>query len=128
MTNAELIQQIPVWSHDVLAWIGFGTLAGLCAKAIMPGRDPGGAIATMAMGLGGLIIGQGAITYFWTGTRLTAMSPLGLAVATAGAFLILAFYRMLSGYWFVEDEDGATRPRVPRHRRRTRRYEPVSYD
>lgn len=28
------------WANDVLVWIGFGTLVGLLAKTIMPGRDP----------------------------------------------------------------------------------------
>jgi len=35
------------------AWVGFGTIVGLMAKAIMPGRDPGGAVATLSMGVGG---------------------------------------------------------------------------
>ena len=34
------------WANDLLVWVGFCTLVGLMAKAIMPGRDPGGAVAT----------------------------------------------------------------------------------
>ena len=45
------------WANDILIWIGFGTLVGLMAKAIMPGRDPGGAVATLMMGVGGAVIG-----------------------------------------------------------------------
>jgi uncharacterized membrane protein YeaQ/YmgE (transglycosylase-associated protein family) len=99
-------------SNDLLVWIGFGTLVGLLAKAIMPGRDPGGALATLAMGIGGTVIGCGCVSYF-CGYRLTPISILGLAAATAGAFVLLAFYRLLSGYFFVE---GGTAPR--RHLRR----------
>ena len=44
------------WAHLGLEWIGFGTLVGLLAKAIMPGRDPGGAIVTLLMGIGGAVI------------------------------------------------------------------------
>jgi uncharacterized membrane protein YeaQ/YmgE (transglycosylase-associated protein family) len=40
-------------AHEVLMWVGFGTLVGLAAKAIMPGRDPGGALGTMLMGIVG---------------------------------------------------------------------------
>ena len=35
----------------ILIWIGFGTFVGLGAKALMPGRDPGGSVATLLMGI-----------------------------------------------------------------------------
>ncbi len=46
-------------AHEVLMWVGFGTLVGLAAKAIMPGRDPGGALGTMLMGIVGSVLGCG---------------------------------------------------------------------
>lgn len=97
----ELVQQ---WANDILVWIGFGTVVGLLAKAIMPGRDPGGAIATLFMGIGGTVIGCGVVSFFYDGVRVTPISPLGLAVATGGAFIILAFYKLLAGYFFVEGD------------------------
>jgi len=43
-----------------------------------------------------------------------ALSPLGFAAATAGAFIILAFYKILAGYWLVEGENPVrTRIRTP---------------
>jgi len=98
------------WANEVLVWIGFGTLSGLLAKAIMPGRDPGGALTTLAMGIGGVVIGCGTLSYFYTGQHVTPISPMGLVVSTAGALIILFFYRLLGGYWFVEGD-------VPIHRR-----------
>ena len=121
MDHLELSQYAQQWANDVLVWIGFGTVVGLLAKAIMPGRDPGGAVATLAMGVGGTVIGCGTLSYFWEGQRVTPISPVGLAVATAGAFLILVFYRILGGYWFVEG-DGGLYHRPHRRRRRSRRY------
>ena len=122
--NAESIEQIQHLANDVLVWIGFGTLVGLLAKAIMPGRDPGGAVATLAMGIGGTVIGCATLSYFWAGYRVTPISPMGLAVATAGAFVLLFFYKLLGSYWFVEGEIGrghrARRPYVTR--RRSTRY------
>src|SRR5258708_13315044 len=50
--------------NDILVWIGFGTVIGLLAKGIMPGRDPGGAIATVLMGIGGTVMGCGVLRYF----------------------------------------------------------------
>ena len=102
--NADVLQTIQQLMNDILVWIGFGTVVGLLAKAIMPGRDPGGTIATMAMGVGGTIIGCGTLSFLVEGQRVTPISPMGFAVATGGAFIILAFYRLLAGYWFVEGE------------------------
>ena len=89
-------------ANDVLVWVGFGTLVGLLAKAIMPGRDPGGAMATLLMGIGGTVIGCGVVSFLTDGKRITPISPIGFLVATGGAFIILFFYKMLSGYFFSE--------------------------
>lgn len=105
------------WANDVLVWIGFGTIVGLLAKAIMPGKDPGGAVATLAMGIGGTVIGCGILSFFMDGQRVSPISPTGFAVGTGGAFLILFFYKLLGGYWFKEDEG----PLVRKPHRRTAR-------
>lgn len=122
MDGAEITLQLQQWANDILVWIGFGTLVGLLAKAIMPGRDPGGAVATLLMGIGGTVIGCGTLSFFYEGERITPISLIGLAVATGGAFTILFFYRILSGYWFVEG-DQAPRRRPKRSRRRLHRPE-----
>jgi len=119
MDNAQLAQQLQQWANDILVWVGFGTIVGLMAKAIMPGRDPGGAVATLLMGIGGTIIGCGTLSFFYEGQRITPISLVGMAVATAGAFILLLFYRILGGYWFVEGE--APSPRRARVRRPSRR-------
>jgi uncharacterized membrane protein YeaQ/YmgE (transglycosylase-associated protein family) len=124
----EVVQQVNVASeslqlqqlaNDILVWIGFGTVVGLLAKAIMPGRDPGGAIATLAMGIGGSMIGCGLVSYFWAGYRITPISWQGTLVGVAGAFLLLFFYRLLGGYLFVEGEHVSRvhRTRSPARRR-----------
>ncbi|MCC6491937.1 MAG: GlsB/YeaQ/YmgE family stress response membrane protein [Pirellulales bacterium] len=88
--------------NDVLVWIGFGTVIGLLAKAIMPGRDPGGAIATVLMGIGGTILGCGTMSYFYEGERVVPVSPLGMVVGVMGTLIILFFYKLLGGYYFIE--------------------------
>lgn len=110
MEGFELPQIISDWVHYVLAWVGFGTLVGLLARAIMPGRDPGGPVANLLMGIGGTIVGSGLLTFFWDGQRITPISPPGFIVGTAGAFILLFFYRLLAGRIFREDGQG--RPRV----------------
>jgi uncharacterized membrane protein YeaQ/YmgE (transglycosylase-associated protein family) len=111
-------------ANNVLVWIGFGMLAGLVAKAIMPGRDPGGPIVTLLMGCGGSIVGSGTLMYFWEGQRVPAISPLGFAVATGGAFILLFFYRLLSGRIIREEGEGygnVNRVGQPYYRRRRTR-------
>ena len=124
MDNALFNERVQQWANDILVWIGFGTLVGLLAKAIMPGRDPGGAVATLAMGIGGTVIGCGTLSYFYEGQRVTPISPLGLLVATGGAFIILVFYRLLGGYFFVEGDVPIRRRRrlLPRSRSRSVHY------
>ena len=100
-----------------LTWIGFGTVTGLAAKAVMPGRDPGGSIATLLMGIVGTLIGCAILKYFYPGEAIQPISVKGFFVGTAGAFVILTFYKVLGGYWFVEGEQMSIR-----HRRRRRRY------
>ena len=102
--DAQFATTVQQWANMFLVWVGFGTIVGLMAKAIMPGRDPGGAVATLAMGSGGTIIGCSALMYFTGGERVSPISPLGFVVATAGAFTLLFFYRLLGGRFFAEGD------------------------
>ncbi len=130
MEDVQLPELAARLANDVLVWIGFGTLVGLLAKAIMPGRDPGGAVATLLMGIGGSVIGCGILMYFWEGQRVTPISPMGFLVATGGAFLLLFFYRLLAGRFFIEGEDFRSRRAGLRRRRiaRRRAADVVYYD
>jgi uncharacterized membrane protein YeaQ/YmgE (transglycosylase-associated protein family) len=87
-------------ANEVLIWVGFGTITGLTAKAIMPGKDPGGAVATLLTGITGTIIGCGTLAFFYPDLHVTPVSIAGFACATAGAFLLLLFYRILGGSLF----------------------------
>ena len=127
MFDYQLPEAVRSLANDILVWIGFGTVVGMMSKAIMPGRDPGGAMATLAMGIGGTFIGCATLSYFWKGQRVTPISLEGLVVATGGAFILLFFYRLLGGHFFVEGDQVT---RAHRRRRRApgrRRYDAV-YD
>lgn len=108
MADPNLVQILDNAAHELLMWVGFGTLVGLSAKAIMPGRDPGGAIGTVLMGIAGSLIGCGVLLLFDTGFRITPISPVGFAAGTGGAFLLLVFFRVLSNSYIVEPVDGTT--------------------
>ena len=120
MNNDQIALMVQQWTNDVLVWVGFGTIVGLLAKAIMPGKDPGGTVATLVMGIGGTVIGCGMWSFFYTGSHVTPISPMGFTVGTAGAFVILFFYKMLGGYFFEEGE--TNRHRHAHRRTRVNRY------
>ena len=102
MSEAEVVEIIRNSLNELLRWVGFGTLAGLAAKAIMPGRDPGGAVGTMLMGIGGSVIGCGTVLFFWRDAQIDPISGKGFIAATLGAFTLLFFYRLLAGSFFAE--------------------------
>jgi uncharacterized membrane protein YeaQ/YmgE (transglycosylase-associated protein family) len=129
MGDAQFLETVQHAANNVFIWIGFGLVAGLLAKAIMPGRDPGGPIATLCMGCGGSVIGSGLLMYFGAG-RVSPISVLGFLVATGGAFVLLFFYRLLAGRFIREDGEGyGPQPglRAP-HYRRSRGRRSTYYD
>jgi uncharacterized membrane protein YeaQ/YmgE (transglycosylase-associated protein family) len=115
----ELSDLLAQWANDVLLWVGFGTVVGLIAKAVMPGRDPGGAVATLLTGIAGTVIGSGTLMLVTNGRRVTPISPLGFVVAVAGALVLLFFYRLLAGR--ILREGGYDFPRWYRRYRGRRR-------
>lgn len=120
MSEAEVIEIIRNSLNELLRWVGFGTLTGLAAKAIMPGRDPGGAVGTMLMGIGGSVIGCGTVLFFWRDAQIDPISGKGFVAATLGAFTLLFFYRLLAGSFFAEGNEYDDRL-AHRSRRRSRR-------
>lgn len=106
MPDASLMQAMEQAAHDLLIWVGFGTLVGLAAKAVMPGKDPGGAIGTLLMGIGGCMIGCGVLVLIDSRYRVTPISPGGFLAGTGGAFLLLLFYRILANSYVIEAQDG----------------------
>jgi uncharacterized membrane protein YeaQ/YmgE (transglycosylase-associated protein family) len=76
----------------ILAWILFGLVVGIIAKLLMPGRDPGGFIITILLGIAGALLG-GFLgqSMGWYGEGESA----GWIVSILGAILLLALYRML---------------------------------
>lgn len=76
----------------VIGWIFFGLIVGAVAKLVMPGRDPGGWIVTMLLGIAGALLG-GFIgrALGWYGANDGA----GFLMSLVGAVVLLALYRML---------------------------------
>ena len=81
----------------IISWIVFGLIAGVVAKLLMPGRDPGGCIITMLLGVAGAFVG-GFLYRLLTDQEVFFQFDLGsLVVAILGAIVILAIYRFVVG-------------------------------
>lgn len=78
----------------ILGWILFGLVVGALAKLVMPGRDPGGIIITMLLGIAGAVLG-GFVgrSLGWYGEGEAA----GFLMSFVGAVVLLALYRMFIG-------------------------------
>ena len=78
----------------ILGWIVFGLIVGAIAKLLMPGRDPGGIIITMVLGIVGALLGGfigRALGLYGDG------EPAGFIMAVLGAIAVLLIYRMSIG-------------------------------
>jgi uncharacterized membrane protein YeaQ/YmgE (transglycosylase-associated protein family) len=77
-----------------LGWIIVGAVAGILGKFIMPGKDPGGFIVTILLGIAGALLagflGQ-AVGFYGPGEGA------GWIAATVGAIVLLAIYRVVKG-------------------------------
>lgn len=78
---------------SIIGWIVFGLIVGIVGKLLMPGKDPGGFLATIAIGIIGALFG-GVIG------RLLGMyqqdDPVGFVMAVIGAILFLWLYRVIT--------------------------------
>jgi uncharacterized membrane protein YeaQ/YmgE (transglycosylase-associated protein family) len=78
----------------ILGWIVFGLIVGALAKLVMPGRDPGGIIVTMLLGIAGAVLGGfvgRALGLYGEGEAA------GFIMSFIGAVVLLAIYRMMVG-------------------------------
>ena len=93
MSDLELSQLAQHWVNVVLIWIGFGALAGLLAKALLPVREPSGSLAVLLLGIVGSMVGLLALSLLPVAKDLNPISPLGFLAATVGAFALLMAYQ-----------------------------------
>lgn len=79
----------------VLSWILFGLIAGAIAKFIMPGKDPGGCIGTVIIGVLGAVIGGFIGTELLDFGTVTGFNVRSFGIAILGAIILLSLYRLL---------------------------------
>jgi uncharacterized membrane protein YeaQ/YmgE (transglycosylase-associated protein family) len=77
----------------ILGWIVFGLVVGIIAKLLMPGRDPGGIVVTMLLGIVGAVLGG------WIGRAMGLYGPndaAGFLMSLLGAVVLLVVYRLFA--------------------------------
>ena len=81
----------------IFAWIIFGLIAGAVAKLLMPGRDPGGWIITMLLGIVGAFVGGFIGRAIWGSPGVTGFNWSSFGLAVLGSIVLLFLYRMMVG-------------------------------
>ncbi len=81
----------------MISWIVLGLIAGAIAKMLMPGRDPGGCIITVLLGIGGAFLGGwiGKTLFHVQLGKFFDLRTWGLAIL--GSVVILVLYRLIFG-------------------------------
>lgn len=81
----------------ILAWIVVGLIGGAIAKLLMPGRDPGGWIVTMLLGIAGAVVGGWIGRMLWGSTGADGVNLSSIGLSILGAIVLLVIYRMIVG-------------------------------
>jgi uncharacterized membrane protein YeaQ/YmgE (transglycosylase-associated protein family) len=79
----------------ILGWILFGLVIGIIAKLLMPGRDPGGFIITILLGIAGSLLG--GFVGRALGLYSSDQSGAGWIMSILGAIVLLGIYRLIVG-------------------------------
>jgi uncharacterized membrane protein YeaQ/YmgE (transglycosylase-associated protein family) len=80
-----------------IAWIVLGLLAGGIAKFFLPGKDPGGCVITMVIGIVGALLGGWISTLLGFGGLSGALDWRNLVIAVLGSIVLLVGWRLVSG-------------------------------
>lgn len=80
----------------IISWIVLGLVCGALAKFIMPGKDGGGILVTMALGIVGALVGGFIATALNVGD-VSGFNIKSVLIATGGALVVLAVWRAVKG-------------------------------
>ncbi len=81
---------------NIITWIVVGLIAGVIAKLLMPGDDPGGWIITILLGIAGAVVGGWVMSALGFG-GITGFNIWTILVAVVGAVILLAIYYLIRG-------------------------------
>jgi len=79
----------------IIVWVILGLIAGVLAKFIMPGDDPGGLVVTIIIGIAGGVIG-GIVGRLLHIGDVTGINLVSIVLAVVGAVVLLFGYRVIA--------------------------------
>lgn len=80
----------------IISWLILGLIVGALAKFLMPGKDPGGFVVTIIIGIIGAVIGGFVSTQTGLGS-VTGINLGSIVISVIGALILLIIYRMVRG-------------------------------
>lgn len=87
--------------YSLISWVVFGLIAGVIAKLLMPGKDPGGCVITSLLGIAGAVVGGFVAHLLGIAGETGRFGDRGFLIrmvfAVLGAVILLAVYRMIAG-------------------------------
>jgi uncharacterized membrane protein YeaQ/YmgE (transglycosylase-associated protein family) len=89
-------KQAKEYLMSILAWILVGLIAGFIAKALMPGKEPGGIIVTVLLGIGGAFLGGFLAVALGISDGVNNFDIGTILLAVVGAMLLLFVYRLVT--------------------------------
>ena len=92
---------------NIFSWIIFGLIAGAGAKLLMPGKDPGGWLVTIVLGIVGALVGGRIGSVLWGSAGVTGFNFRSFVLAIFGSIILLGIYRLFTR---------RSRPRTPSSR------------
>ena len=81
---------------NIIVWIVFGLIAGAIAKFLMPGKDPGGWIVTILLGIAGALVGGWIGSVLWGSAGFTGLNFRSVVLAIFGSMILLGIYRLFA--------------------------------
>ena len=91
----ELSPNAQAWLQVALIWIGFGSLAGLVARMLLPFREPSSPLSTITLGITGSAVGLGVLSLAQGSGPTNPISAIGFLAAAAGAAVLLLVFHFL---------------------------------
>ena len=78
----------------ILSWILLGLIVGILAKIVLPGKDPGGMVLTIVIGVAGAFLGGFISSLFGFGD-VRGFDVRSLLIAVGGAVILLVGFRLV---------------------------------
>ena len=96
MSDFDLSDAAQQWVNLVLIWIGFAAVVGLVVRCLLPGKEPGGLLGTLMVGIFGSCLGPFLVSMIWKPENFNPIGAIGFTASVICAFISLAAFRLFT--------------------------------